>query len=238
VPPYKKVIKANSPQDIRQQLEDLGALNQPIILQEWIPGGDEQVYFCLAYIDQEGTPLAFLTGRKLRQYPSLTGVTSLAETINHQQLVEITARLLSAAGCKGLCSVEFKYNAVDDSFKITEPTVGRVDLQEGISTKAGLDIPFIAYQDALGISQSTQTDYKKEVKWINEPFEFNAFLTQIRDGKNRISEFFRLYRGKCSFALLSADDPIPFFYFLKWAGKRSLRYLRTLLSKKSWERKF
>ena len=234
----KKVIKANSSSHLKQELEDLTAIAQPLILQEWISGGDEQVYFCLAYLNRQGEPLALFTGRKLRQYPSLTGNTSIAESIMHQKLTETTLNILNASGCKGLCSVEFKYNAEDCSFRITEPTVGRVDLQEGISIQAGLDIPFIAYRDAVGISQSAQTEYKTGIKWINEPLEFNAFMTQIRNGGCRVGEFFRLYQGQRSYALLSADDPIPFLYFLKWAGKRSLRYLRTLLSKKSWGRQF
>ena len=230
VPPNKKVIKASSPVHLKQELKDIGALDQPLILQEWIPGGDEEVYFCLAYLNRERKPLALFPGKKLRQYPSLTGVTSLAESIRHQELVEETLKLLNAAGCKGLCSVEFKYNSTDGSFRMTEPTVGRVDLQEGICTKAGLDIPFLAYQDALEFSKSVRTDYKTGIKWINEPFEFNAFLTQTKRSGAKVGDFFRPYQGRRSFALLAMDDPIPFLFFLKWIGKRGLHYLRNAAS--------
>jgi predicted ATP-grasp superfamily ATP-dependent carboligase len=227
VPPEKKVMKADSPQDLRQKLSDLRALDIPLIFQEWIPGGDQQVYFCLAYLDRYSKPLALLAGRKLRQYPSLTGVTSLAESITNPKMAEITLEVLSTARCTGLCSMEFKYDASDDSFKITEPTVGRVDLQEGISTQAGLDIPFIAYQDALGIPQSGQIDYEKGVKWINEPFEFNALLSHGGENGHRVRTFFHPYQGgHHSFALLSLHDPMPFLRFLTLAGKRGFRYLK------------
>jgi D-aspartate ligase len=228
VPPEKKVMKADSPQDLRQKLSDLRALDIPLIFQEWIPGGDQQVYFCLAYIDRYSKPLALLAGRKLRQYPSLTGVTSLAESIGNQKLTETTLKILSTAGCIGLCSVEYKYDTSDNSFRITEPTVGRVDLQEGISTHAGLDIPFIAYQDAIGVPQSAQIGYKTGVKWINEPFEFNSFLTDIRQNGHGMGSFFRSYKGHRSFALLSVDDPSPFLHFLIWSGKRGFRYLKRI----------
>jgi predicted ATP-grasp superfamily ATP-dependent carboligase len=220
---------ADSSQNLRQKLEDMGVLDKPLIFQEWIPGGDQQVYFCLAYIDRDGKPLALFTGRKLRQYPSLTGNTSLAESINHQQLAEITFKILNTVGCIGLCSMEFKYDASDGSFKITEPTVGRVDLQEGISILAGLDIPFIAYQDALGISQSAQMDYKVGMKWINEPLELNSFLTQTRQNANGVGSFFHPYQGHRSFALLSYNDPIPFLHFLIYAIKRGFRYLKKII---------
>jgi predicted ATP-grasp superfamily ATP-dependent carboligase len=159
----------------------------------------------------------------------VTGVTSLAESIKNQKLIETTLEILRTAGCIGLCSIEYKYDASDGLFKITEPTVGRVDLQEGISTQAGLDIPFIAYQDAIGISQSTQMNYKVGIKWINEPFEFNAFLTQVRGNGHGMSSFFRSYKGPRSFALLSVNDPNPFLHFLIWAGKRGFRYLKKVL---------
>jgi predicted ATP-grasp superfamily ATP-dependent carboligase len=213
---------------LQRELEKLGALDQPLILQEWIPGNDQQVYFGLAYFSREGVPLGIMTGRKLRQYPSLTGVTSLAESIEHQKVSELTLEILKTAGCRGLCSVEFKLNPIDNSFQITEPTVGRVDLQEGISTHAGLDLPFIAYQDAIGISQSGKTDFKTGLKWINEPFEFNTLITRIRGDRNGIVKFFFPYRGHLSFALFARDDPMPFIRFLIWGGNRAFLYLKNL----------
>ena len=226
VPPQKKVFKVDSAKHLEQELEKLGISDQPLILQKWIPGDDQQVYFCLAYINKKGKPLALLTGKKLRQYPLLTGVTSLAETIKDQKLSDLTVEILSKAECKGLCSVEFKWDNGDKSFKITEPTVGRVDLQEGISTQSGLDIPYFAYQDALEISQSEQMNYKVGIKWINEPFEFNFFLSRVKEHKNRKGNFFNAYRGPCSFALLSKDDPVPFLRFVFWTVKRGFRYLK------------
>lgn len=226
VPADKKVIIADSPLQLIQKLSDLKVLDQPLILQEWVPGDDQQVYFCLAYIDRQGRPLALFTGKKLRQYPFLTGVTSLAESIKDGRVADTTLEVLKAAGCSGLCSVEFKFDVSDSTLKITEPTAGRVDLQEGISTHAGLDIPLIAYQDAIGISQSFQSDYKVGLKWINEPFEFNAFLARKRTAGNQVIPFFRQYRGKRSFALFAFDDPKPFIRFLIWVCKRGIHYLK------------
>lgn len=226
VPAEKKVFIANSPLHLSQKLSDLKVLDQPLILQEWVPGDDQQVYFCLAYIDRQGQSLALFTGKKLRQYPSFTGVTSLAESIKDKRLADTTLEVLKVAGCLGLCSVEFKFDVSDNTLKITEPTVGRVDLQEGISINAGLDIPFIAYQDAIGISQSFQSDYKVGLKWINEPFEFNAFLVRKRTDGNQVVSFFREYRGKRSFALFAFDDPKPFIRFIIWVCKRATNYLK------------
>ncbi len=228
VPPEKKVMKAESPRDLLDKIRTLKAEDQHLIIQEWIPGGDEEVYFGLAYLDRESRPLALLTGRKLRQYPSLTGVTSLAETIRNDDLANLTKYVLSSAGCAGLCSLECKYDAKEGIFQITEPTVGRVDLQEGISTPAGLDIPFIAYRDALGLSTLAHNNFREGLKWINEPFELNSFLSSSRNDAKGIP-FLRHYKGTRSYAVMAADDPAPFIRFMASAGKRGLRYLRKSL---------
>ncbi len=225
VPAEKKVIKAESPRDLLDKIGTLRAADQHLIIQEWIPGGDEEVYFGLAYLDRESRPLALLTGRKLRQYPSLTGVTSLAETIRNDDLANLTKEVLSSAGCAGLCSLECKYDAVEGIFKITEPTVGRVDLQEGISGPAGIDIPFIAYQDAVGMSPSAQDNFLEGLKWINEPFELNSFLSRAGNGRKGFP-LLRHYKGTRSYAVMAADDPGPFIRFMAVAGKRGLHYLR------------
>jgi predicted ATP-grasp superfamily ATP-dependent carboligase len=231
IPPEKKVFKADSPVDLIQQIKELDISNQSLILQEWIPGGDQQVHFCLAYFNEEGQPLALFNGRKLRQYPPLTGVTSIAESIQNKVLSSMAVDFLKTGGCKGLCSVEFKYDNRDNSFKITEPTVGRVDLQEGISTQAGLDIPFIAYQDAIKKAQYFQSDYRIGLKWINEPFELNAFLTQRRINGYSAGQFFHPYHGQRSFAVMAWDDPKPFLFFLKRAYERGGRYFKRVFSK-------
>jgi D-aspartate ligase len=232
IPPEKKVLKIDSPADLTQKIKELNIGDQSLILQEWIPGGDQRVYFCLAYFNEDGEPVALFNGRKLRQYPPLTGVTSMAESIQSHVLSSMAVDFLKKAGCKGLCSLEFKYDSTYNSFKITEPTVGRVDLQEGISTQAGLDIPFIAYQDAIKKGQPFQSDYRIGLKWINEPFELNAFLTQRRMNGYCTGQFFQHYHGQRSFAVMAWDDPKPFFLFLQGAGKRGVRYLRKIASLK------
>jgi D-aspartate ligase len=225
VSPLMKVIKAASPGELLERLAQIKAFDKSLVLQEWIPAGDEEVYFCLAYVSKQGTPLAAVAGRKLRQFPPLTGVTSMAESITHQELSELALAVLRTAGCTGLCSVEFKRDATSNAFKITEPTVGRVDLQEGLATAAGADLPYLAYLDAIDERLPPQTEYRPGVKWINEPFELNSFAaSRTGEGRNAGS-FFQHYRGYRSYALLAPDDLLPFVRFLLSVTKRASRRL-------------
>jgi D-aspartate ligase len=226
VPPEKKVMKAATAAELMDTVAALGVSGESLVVQEWIPGGDEDVHFCLAYLTRSGKPLALFTGRKLRQYPSLTGVTSLAESRRNLELEGVALKLLTHARCRGLCSVEFKRSTADGSFTITEPTVGRVDLQEGVSTCSGMDIPYIAYRDAVGEREEVSNDYADGVVWINEPFELNSFLGRRQTNGRSSSPFFMHYRGKRTYAVLAKDDPGPFFHFLATAGWRGTRYAK------------
>lgn len=230
VPPAKKVMKAVSGDDLWQKIEEIGALDEQLIVQEWIPGGDDSIYFCLAYLDRNGFPRAACAGRKLRQYPFLTGVTSLAESIVDETLVALALKILQTAGCVGLCSVEFKYDAASTTFKMTEPTVGRVDLQEGVSVAAGLDIPHIAYQDAIGIAGGMPAGYRAGVTWINEPFEFNSFLAWGAFKKKEAGPFFQSYGSEKNYAVFAVDDLKPFIRFLVAVARRCCRALKLRFS--------
>jgi predicted ATP-grasp superfamily ATP-dependent carboligase len=58
VPPEKKVMKAATATELTDVVQSLGASDESLVVQEWIPGGDEDVHFCLAYLDRSEKPLA------------------------------------------------------------------------------------------------------------------------------------------------------------------------------------
>lgn len=210
-----KVLYAESKQDLLNLIKKYQIQKIPLVIQEWIDGNDSDVYFSLAYISRNHKPLAICIGRKLRQHPHLTGSTSVAETVSIPEIAGESMRLLNTAGCIGFCSVEFKKSKRDGRFYITEPTVGRPDTQEGLFISAGIDIPFIAYLDAMGQDISPLgTNYKIGVKWINEPLEFYCLQNYFKNGHN-IKDFFSIYKGKRSYSLWAKNDLLPTLTFFK-----------------------
>jgi D-aspartate ligase len=226
-----KVLHAESKSAFEDLVREYEIDNLPLIVQEWIDGGDSDVYFCLAYIGRTHRPLAVCTGRKLRQYPALTGSTSLAEAVWLPELAEEALRFLWEADCVGFCSVEFKRSNEDGRFYITEPTIGRPDTQEGVFACAGIDVPYIAYADALGEEVSAGELRDEGVKWVNEPLEFYQLQGHLRQGSS-IRKFFSLYGGKRYYSLWSYRDPAPSLAFLKEKAIRGFsRPIRYLMNK-------
>jgi predicted ATP-grasp superfamily ATP-dependent carboligase len=209
-----KILHVKSRNEYFNFFRNYNLSNDPLIVQEWIEGSDEDVFYCLAYINRKKEPAALFTGKKIRQYPVLTGSTSVAEGKRNAHVSEQSEKLLKTAGCIGICSVEFKYSKKDDVYYITEPTVGRTDTQEGSGIDAGMDIPYIAYLDALGYDHEPVMYFREGIKWINEPEDYNSVSMYLKRRGMSIGELIASYRGKRTYALSAIDDPLPFITFL------------------------
>jgi D-aspartate ligase len=121
-----------------------------VIVQEWIDGPDNELYFCLQYRGRLGT--TSFTGRKLSIWPPEVGTTASCTAAReyHAELTALTDAFFDATSFTGMGSMEFKRDARSGRFYMIEPTVGRVDWQEEVATLNGANIPLAAYLDELG----------------------------------------------------------------------------------------
>ncbi len=124
----------------------------PVVVQEWIDGDDDDIYFTLFVCDGQARIVALFTGRKMICAPPLVGSTALcvAATEEHQALAAQTHAFVRDSHYHGIGGLEFKRHRRTGQFVVVEPTVGRADWQEEIATLCGVNIPAIAYRTALG----------------------------------------------------------------------------------------
>src|SRR5882757_9026467 len=177
-------------------------LKASAIVQEWVDGPDDQIFFCLFFCDLSGQPLRFFTGRKLSAYPAGVGSTAtcIAAPEAHAKLKALTVRLTSMTRYAGIGGLEFKRDARTGEFIIIEPTVGRTDWQEEIATLSGVNIPAAAWMHAMGRSiepvetASIRSAWRTSLKHRSPPALRKANL-RIVDGYWR------------------ANDPIPGLIF-------------------------
>lgn len=132
---------------------DISQWESEMVLQEFIPGGDDRIAYCLAYYDASGQPKAVYPGVKLRQWPPFRGGTAVAAPCPaewKEMVVGLTKEIFDTVGYRGLGSVEFKMHPADGRPRIVEPTVGRTNYQSEIAVLNGVNIPAIAYWDMIG----------------------------------------------------------------------------------------
>jgi len=145
----QKLFVVGDRSELENVLASLGTLDVDLLLTEVIPGGDDQLWTCTAYLRAEGTPLIHYTRRKVRQYPPSFGRGCYYLLEWDSEVAELGLRFLRGAGVRGLANVEFKRDARDGSLKLIECN-HRLDGATELGRAAGVDLPLLVYERALG----------------------------------------------------------------------------------------
>ena len=61
------------------------------MVQELVPGGDDELYSLGSYLRADGEPLGLFSGRKLKQMPPLVGTCRVGEAVWVQEVVDAGA---------------------------------------------------------------------------------------------------------------------------------------------------
>lgn len=211
---------------LMETLRRFAGTNIPLVVQEWIPGADDAVHFCLAYYSGAGECLSTFTGRKLRQWPPATGTTSAAEPRHAPAVTRETRRLFDLVSYKGFGSVEFKKHARTGEFFITEPTVGRVNQQSFVATANGVNLPLLAYQSLTGerlpckARASASRGAAPPTVYIDEEAELRNLMRDTVRGRPRPRAMLDSYGEARAFRYFTREDMRPFMYFLRHAAAR------------------
>lgn len=119
------------------------------MVQELIPGGDDELYSLGSYLREDGEPLGLFSGRKLLQTPPGIGTCRMGEAVWVQEVVDSGLSLLRALGFHGISQVEFKRDPRDGRYKLMEVNP-RLWQWHGLASACGVDLPVIAYRDLTG----------------------------------------------------------------------------------------
>jgi D-aspartate ligase len=212
--PKDKVLKFETFEDSLMIKSEIFKNVGKIIAQEFIPGRDSDIHFCLMYFDKNGKEKAYFTAKKIFQWPVGKGDTAATIGTDNKEVHLLTQQIFERARFSGIGSVEFKQSTKDKKYYITEPTVCRNDLQSFVAVKGGVNLSYIAYIDAVGESSNYVVKRKKSV-FIVEPAMMENIKAQIKTGRIKFKSLINLLRGKPSFAIFSMNDLKPFVIFFK-----------------------
>jgi D-aspartate ligase len=131
---------------VKAQTTDLGL---EVIATEIIPGGDDRLWTCTAYLDENVSPLLHYTRRKVRQYPPGFGRGCYYIVEWDPEVAEVGLAFLRGAGVRGLASVEFKRDERDENLKLIECN-HRLDGATELARAGGVDLARLVYARVLG----------------------------------------------------------------------------------------
>jgi D-aspartate ligase len=198
-----------------------------VMLQEYIPGTPESVWMFNGYFDEESECKFGFTGKKVRQSPPYTGVTTLGVCESNPVVKEATTRLMKAIGYRGILDIGFRFDHRDGQYKLLDvnPRVGgSFRLFVGHN---GMDVLRAQYLDLTRqpVADTTANDGRR---WIVEPLDLMSSVVCRRHGDITLAGWVRSLRGVREAAWFAADDPLPFLalwlgVLLLWLPRRILR---------------
>jgi D-aspartate ligase len=201
--PAERTTRADTLAEAHTVARRMRCAASSVVVQEWIDGDDDDIYFTLFVCDGQARIVALFTGRKMICDPPLVGSTALcvAAAEEHQALAAQTQAFVTHSRYHGIGGLEFKRHRRTGQFVVVEPTVGRADWQEEIATLCGVNIPAIAYRTALGEPVEPVAAIDAAVAW-RASFKYRPRAGTLPPGTRMVDGYFR------------RADPLPGVYSL------------------------
>lgn len=187
--------------------------NPNFMLQEYIPGGDDSVWMFNGYFNERSECLFAITGRKIRQAPPYTGLTSLGICLKNDAVVETTKHFMKSVDYKGILDIGYRYDKRDGKYKVLDinPRIGctfRLFVADN-----GLDVARAQYLDLTGQNVPPARMIEGR-KWFVEDADLISSIRYYRDKKLALRQWAKSFRGIQEAAWFACDDPLPFFFML------------------------
>lgn len=202
-----------------------------LLLQQYIPGTDNDHYDLHTYIDKSGKVKGTVLGRKIRTYPVHFGIGCYTHFENLPEVNELCINTLSKINYRGVANINLKKHSQTGEFYIFEINP-RFSIWTIIDTACGVNLPMQAYKDALDIPTDNLIPHGNPQRWLYFGSDFKAMLGYRKFGELTVTEWLKSYfsyKGRIEFHVFALDDPIPLLYVF-WTNtknfiKRSINFI-------------
>jgi D-aspartate ligase len=207
-----KLYWASDGDELVELYERLSGAADALIAQEWIEGGDSDLYTCNVYFDVASQPLVTFVTRKLRQWPPGAGMSSLGEECRNDTMLKETLRLFESAGLVGLGQLEMKRDPRTGNHYIIEANVGRPTGRSATAEAGGVELLCTMYCDLLGLPLPSHREQRYTgVKWIYWRKDLQSVARSLIRRNLTVGDWVRSLRGRKVDAVFSWSDPLPFW---------------------------
>ena len=197
-----KIFVAESEVELRSTLEPvLETGKASILLQEYVPGGIDNLLFALVTCDDNGQVRYSVTGRKLKD--NTKGGMGTGETLRDPELDQQVAKTFQAFGVGGLLGVEFKRHSGTGELFYIESNF-RPENIHSVNEAAGVNLQLAAYLQAVGMPSLYEPLPQRQATWMDLSLVLLARLKQ----KGRMS-IWPTTRGVVADALWAKGDLRP-----------------------------
>jgi predicted ATP-grasp superfamily ATP-dependent carboligase len=180
-----------------------------MMLQEYIPGGPRSVWMLDGYFDARSDCLAAFTGRKLRQHPTHTGMTSLGVCEHNAEVIAATERLMKEIGYRGVVDMGYRFDARDGAYKLLDvnPRIGATFRL--FVDSAGTDVLRALYLDMTGQPPRPRAAASEGRRWIVEHHDALEVAGALRRRELGVRSWLASMLQVREAAWFSPRDPFP-----------------------------
>jgi D-aspartate ligase len=216
----KKMVVVDNPEALLAAYREMEDPEQPnLMLQEYIPGGDDQVYIFNGYFNRSSDCLLGFTGYKIRQFPVHVGCASLGECRWIEEVADLTTRFMKAVGYQGILDIGYRLDPRDGRYKVLDinPRIGQAFRL--FVAKNNHDVIRSLYLDFTGQPQPV-VEQRPGRRWLIEDFDLISSYHYYREGTLDFRSWVRSFRGVEEGAWFSWRDPAPVALMIRSLAKR------------------
>jgi len=209
----RKAIGVASRDELLSEYAQVSAADPCALIQEMVPGGDDQLFIAACYLDQDGRAIASFTAQKLLQVPAGFGTGCIVQTTDRPEVVELALGLLRSMRFSGIAEVEFKYDTSSRQYRLIEVNPRPWD-QHSLGRAAGVDLIHIAYCERTGLPLPQIRPADAGYRWIAEDVYLTTALRLLWNRDPQIRQLYNLAKGKRTYGIWSSSDKWPFIRYM------------------------
>ncbi|MCE9616609.1 MAG: hypothetical protein K8T26_20225 [Lentisphaerae bacterium] len=229
---FKHLIVHNANELRRRYREFEDPADPNVMLQEYIPGNDADMWLFDGYFDEHADCQLAFTGRKLRQAPIHSGAACFGVCTWNQTIADQTISLMKAVGYAGMLDVDYRYDHRDGLYKLLDPNPRVGSTFRLFVSDAGLDVVQACYLHLTGQALPEGRPVEGRT-WVSEDTDLLAAFCYWREGSLTWHEWRASLKGIGERAWFVPADLMPFWImcmkFVALIGRAIARRFRTRL---------
>src|SRR2546426_1834831 len=231
--PYKRALRRfTSARELIKFCNALPHRDSGLLIQSYIEGRDEAIISFHGYFDDQSRCLGYFLGRKIRTYPSHTGVSVYVQTIRNKELAQESIGYLERIRFQGIVKIDYKLDQTDHEFKMLEINP-RYNLWVLLGAYAGVNLAAIAYRHQMGETVEPSGDYDDDARLLFFKQDLRAYFFEYRKTKEWtfISYVNSLIKKKY-YRVFDPRDPLPFIVSaIGFAARNAFRLFRWMVNR-------
>jgi predicted ATP-grasp superfamily ATP-dependent carboligase len=162
----------------------------PYCIQEYIPGGPENMRTVNLLFDENSRLVAHFATKKIRQWPNFGGISVLSESIQAPDLVDFVMPFFEKWHWQGMAEVEIKIDARDQKPKLIEINP-RFCGYIGFAIACGVNFPWYICRLTAG-KEVDKVCYPAGVKYINWSSYLKAAFSEWTQSSNKSATLIKI----------------------------------------------